>query len=517
MISTARAGALLLTTLALACSKGDSTAPPKPASLEAGTTTTLTGTVAATLAVPPTFIVRSATGAILGNVAVTVAVSGGGGALTGAPTRSQDGPTPVGAWKLGTIAGVNTITVTVAGLPALTLTATGAPDVPNAATVASGNNQIVPAGTTVPGVIAFKLADKFGNGIANATASFQVTAGEGFLSGTASVVTDANGIANAPAWTLGKINVAQQVSATAGNLTAVATAIISSQYRAEVRFFGPTPDPSYAAAFTRAVNKLNAEITGAMTPVPLVNFDVASICATTGVPILNETVQTMIVFVTIRPIDGVGRILAASGPCIIRSGTRFPVIGTMNFDVADVAQLFANGQLNDVALHEMQHVGGYGTLWTCGPGGFPPALASLCINPSTDSTAFIGLNATMACTQLGGSLAACTPGVLLENTGGQGTINSHWRKATFRAELMTGFISSVGTVMPLSVLTIASLADLGYAVNNNVADAYAVASAVGASLRTLRSAQGLAVEDASEELLAPRAEVTREGRVTRLR
>ncbi len=517
MTSTARAGALLLTTLASACAKGDSTAPPKPASLEASATTTLTGTVGTALASPPTFVVRDAGGAVLGNVTVTVAVASGAGVLSGAPTRSQSGPTPVGAWTLGTVAGVNAITVAVAGLPTLTLTATGLPDVPNAVTVVSGNGQLAAAGAQVPGTIAFKVGDKFGNGIANAPVVFQVTAGEGNVTGTATVPTDANGIANAPSWTLGKINIPQQLSATMGNLSTFATATVNSQYRAEVRFFGPTPDPNYAAAFTRAANKLNAEISGGMTPVPLLNFDVANTCGTTGVPILNETVQTVVVFVTIRPIDGVGRILAASGPCIIRSGTRFPAVGTMTFDVADVAQLFTRGQLNDVALHEMQHVAGFGTLWTCGAGGFPPSMASLCINPGTAQSAFIGLNATAACSQLGGSAAACSPGVLLENTGGQGTLDSHWRKATFNAELMTGFISNPGTPMPLSLLTIASLADLGYTVNTNVADGYAVTSAVGASLQTLRAAQGLAVEDGREDLLAPRAEVTREGRVTRFR
>jgi hypothetical protein len=38
-------------------------------------------------------------------------------------------------------------------------------------------------------------------------------------------------------------------------------------------------------------------------------------------------------------------------------------MGYMHLDVADVAQLAASGQLQDVVLHEMGHILGIGTLW----------------------------------------------------------------------------------------------------------------------------------------------------------
>jgi hypothetical protein len=58
----------------------------------------------------------------------------------------------------------------------------------------------------------------------------------------------------------------------------------------------------------------------------------------------------------------------------------------------------------------------------------------------------------------------------VENKGGQGTRNSHWRETVFGNELMTGFLS--GTTQPLSRMTIASLADLGYKVDPSVADEF---------------------------------------------
>src|SRR5206468_3538723 len=53
---------------------------------------------------------------------------------------------------------------------------------------------------------------------------------------------------------------------------------------------------------------------------------------------------------------------------------------------------------------------------------------------------------------------------------GTGTVNSHWREPTFVNELMTGYINNGPN--PASVVTIASLEDLGYTVNYGAADAY---------------------------------------------
>jgi len=67
-------------------------------------------------------------------------------------------------------------------------------------------------------------------------------------------------------------------------------------------------------------------------------------------------------------------------------------------------------------------------------------------------------------------------GVPVENTGGSGTRDAHWRESVFGNELMTGFVGP-GTNMPLSRLTVGSLADLGYSVNFAAADPYTLPAA----------------------------------------
>ena len=88
--------------------------------------------------------------------------------------------------------------------------------------------------------------------------------------------------------------------------------------------------------------------------------------------------------------------------------------------------------------------------------------------------------------RLGGSSYTGGASVPVENTqGGQGTRDGHWRETIFVAELLTGFLNS-GVANPLSLLTIASLADLGLAVNPDGADTYnQVFTAPGALYRTI--------------------------------
>jgi hypothetical protein len=67
--------------------------------------------------------------------------------------------------------------------------------------------------------------------------------------------------------------------------------------------------------------------------------------------------------------------------------------------------------------------------------------------------------------------------VPVENTGGTGTADGHWRETVFRSELMTGWIS-VGSAAPMSRTTISSLGDIGYSVDVSQADPFDLASAI---------------------------------------
>jgi hypothetical protein len=505
-----RAPALALLLAIAGCTHNDTTAPrAQPASITSAEGVALQVTAGSAVVPAPTFVVNDANGNAIGGVPVTVTVASGGGTLTGAPAQSSAGATAVGTWTLGTVAGTNTLTVTVSGLAPFTITRTGIAGPAFTMIVASGNNQSALAGTPLAQPVTFKLTDKFGNGVPNTAVTFRVTFGEGvFASGPTTVQTGADGSATAPPWTLGKLAIPQQISAAAGNIAATANATVRTQYAAEVRFYGPAVDPTYAAAFTRAINRINAEVVGALPAVTLSAFDVAGMCGVTGVAPLNETIGSLVVYVTVKQIDGPGKIIASSGPCIVRSVGQLTVIGIMTFDVADVQNISNSGQLTDVVLHEMQHVLGFGTLWTAVT---PP----LSINSGTPQTAFTGAQAIQGCVQAGGAAGICTPTIPLEYTGGPGTIDSHWRKPVFGSELMTGFISPPGTPMPLSAMTIGSLADLGYQTNAGAADPYRVPSALGLSLRALLEAQGR--RDLTEELVLPRFQVTGSGKVTPLR
>ena len=73
-------------------------------------------------------------------------------------------------------------------------------------------------------------------------------------------------------------------------------------------------------------------------------------------------------------------------------------------------------------------------------------------------------------------LSTPTP-VPIETEGGPGTAEGHWSERVFDNELMTGWLDS-GT-NPISRLTIASMADLGYVVDMSKADAVQLAAVRG--------------------------------------
>ncbi len=174
---------------------------------------------------------------------------------------------------------------------------------------------------------------------------------------------------------------------------------------------------------------------------------------------LGVAVDDLLIHARAVEIDGPGGILGQAAPDAFRPGTLLPYHGFMEFDSADLAVLEAEGDLLAVILHEMGHVIGIGTLWS------PLGLLS---GGTTNNPIFTGSQATAAYSQLFGVPAA---GVPVENTGGPGTRNAHWRESIFVNELMTGYLGP-GNVNPISVITVASLADIGYTVNMAQADPY---------------------------------------------
>ena len=86
-------------------------------------------------------------------------------------------------------------------------------------------------------------------------------------------------------------------------------------------------------------------------------------------------------------------------------------------------------------------------------------------------THFDGLSAVTAFDAIGGNAYTGGQKVPVENQeGGSGSRDSHWRLAVFTNELMTGLLTTGAN--PLSRVTVASLGDLGYSVDEGGADAF---------------------------------------------
>lgn len=167
--------------------------------------------------------------------------------------------------------------------------------------------------------------------------------------------------------------------------------------------------------------------------------------------------------------DGQGGVLASAGPT--RIALRGPpdnrhwytTEGVMNFDVADLGPREAQGTLDDIAMHEMAHILGFGTLWTNndlytnGTGRYAGAYALAQYQSEHDPTATF---------------------VPVDITSGEGTRDAHWAETWTGAArsfaLLTGFLNVPSATANLdecsytldpcvSATTIAAFKDLGYA------------------------------------------------------
>jgi adhesin/invasin len=171
------------------------------------------------LPVNPSVEVRDASMALLANIPVTFAVTGGDGSVTGAnATTDASGIATVGGWTLGTTPGVNLMDATVTGVGPETFTATGVVGPASQIQITAGDAQTATVGTALGSPAQATLQDQFGNGVAGADLTF-APSGTGSVDNT-TVTTDANGNASVT-WTLGTAAGAQtlDVTSTIGGVT----------------------------------------------------------------------------------------------------------------------------------------------------------------------------------------------------------------------------------------------------------------------------------------------------------
>jgi len=261
-------------------------------------------------------------------------------------------------------------------------------------------------------------------------------------------------------------------------------------FQITLRYVG-SPSPRQQLAVERAVAQWQRVIASDLTSVPVKAE--AGACFRNQ-PAIDETIDDILIFIDFTYVDGPGNILGEAGPCFIRSESGLPVIGFLRLDNADLREMEAIGTMDDVVLHEIGHVLGIGTLWSrhrllSGTGGPDPR--------------YTGAAAVSAYRAVGG-LAGTVP---VENTGDSSTREGHWRESVFGNELMTGWIGSGAN--PRSAVTIASLEDLGYNADAEVADAYALGSQVDALAQRSGSHTDLR---GRERVLRPKFHIDRRGR-----
>ncbi len=221
-----------------------------------------------------------------------------------------------------------------------------------------------------------------------------------------------------------------------------------ARFSIDVRFKGGL-SASQQAAFRGAADRWAQVVSGEF---PRVRID-------------GEVIEALVIEASGRKIDRgggpEGNILGQSLPThVLPNG--LPAKGLMEFDAFDLGGMEADGSLASVILHEMGHVLGIGSIWED---------KAVLVGAGTANPQFVGKKADKEWAKLSKLPADQLP---VENHGGPGTEDSHWRETVFGNELMTGFIS--GTRQPLSRMTIASLADLGYKVSLTRADKYALPS-----------------------------------------
>ncbi len=176
----------------------------------------------------------------------------------------------------------------------------------------------------------------------------------------------------------------------------------------------------------------------------------------------GEVIEDLVILTAIAPIDGPGATVARAGPCGYVAPGNLIWIGSLTFDEADLALLDAD-RIERIIMHEIGHVVGIGTLWT-------QLGNTLLLDEGGADPRYIGPAGVAAYNALGGAGTS----VPVENTGGAGTRDGHWRESIFDNELMTGFLEAAGVPMPLSVLSIRSLEDLGWMVDPGAAEPYEI-------------------------------------------
>lgn len=431
--------------------------------------------------------VSDALGTGVAGVVVAFTISGGGTLNDSSVTTGATGEAQV-TWTLGPFGSAQQITAGAGSLTSVSFTATATSAAALTIAKYAGDNQTVLVAYPTNIRPAVRITNALSQPVQGVNVTFAVAGGGGSISGSATIATNASGIAQVTNWVAGGSAGTNTLSATgsgsfsgSSSVSFTATAQTGG-FNIVVRNIGATAFSAPAqAAFDAAEQRWETLIYGDLSDITFASQ--ADVCFTGNT--MNETIDDLLILARIEPIDGAGGTLGSAGDCgWLRTSNGLTMIGQMRFDSADVETLISDGTLGDVILHEMGHVLGFSgyrfdlTMQTgftrdcieLQTSGTPPNV----VPQDTHYTCALG---RAMFDSIGGGSYTGGNKVPLENcqTGvsascGSGTYNGHWREVTFYNELMTGYLNS-GT-NPLSTLTVSAMGDLGYLVNLGAASSY---------------------------------------------
>ena len=140
-----------------------------------------------------------------------------------------------------------------------------------------------------------------------------------------------------------------------------------------------------------------------------------------------------------------------------------PKIMNLEIDMADVAAWEEKGELTTLAMHVIGHALGFGIMWE-GAG---------LLRDADGNAHFPWPHAVSAFDAAGGNEYSGGAKVPVETRERFSLQGIHWRESVLGVELMTGVLTP-GVLNPLSAITIASLADLGYEVDLSLAEEFTI-------------------------------------------
>ena len=233
----------------------------------------------------------------------------------------------------------------------------------------------------------------------------------------------------------------------------------------DIVFVGPEPSASVKTAVNSAVSTWEQAITNDLADIDFSANPASNVCTDSE---FDGIIDDLRIYVRVESIDGANGTLGWASICTVRLSTGFPVIARLTLDSADVGQLRST-TLYRLALHEIAHTLGFGITWN-GLLVDPSLSDGQPVTPPPD-THFAGTNAIAAFDDAGGTNYQGNKVPVENEQGGQGAQDSHWRQSVMGSELMSPTINRSAS---FSKITIQSMADLGYSVDDGIADSYTV-------------------------------------------